>query len=540
MNTIFGIDFGSAYSRIAYIDEYGKAQVVTNFESERATPSVVYFNDDDSVIVGVEAKNMLKSDPKNVVASIKKHIGDPFFFFERKGIKYTPEKISSFILKKLVIDASVNFGFEIKDVVITCPAYFGFNEREATKKAGEIAGLNVKSIINEPTSAALAYGIEQVQDQTVLVYDLGGDTFDVSMIEVKPQSIDVVVIGGDKNLGGKNWDDALMFYCADKFIEETGVTDDILSDLETYGDLQISIENAKKTLSTRTNAKIRVIYGTNRVIVEISREKFNELTKHLAERTIVLTDHMLDMAKIKGYSSFDKILLVGDSTKMPQIHDILKQAYPTVPVEFFDPDEAIAKGAAIYGLQHAINDTIKVEETDHPKGSKTLMSDVIRKLHTIVIADWANEEVLTNVVSKSLGLLAFINDKEQKVVNIIFKQTAIPVEISKVIITQSSNQKNIEIAVYENDMSDTVVAVYDSIEVGKFIIDGLPFGMPAGSPVQVTFKINNEGRLEINAVELTNNCKLNLIIKTTSVISGEEFEATKSTDDTKQSDIFDW
>jgi molecular chaperone DnaK (HSP70) len=252
-------------------------------------------------------------------------MGDPNFLFIHNETQYKPEEISSFILKKLVKDASEKVGFEIKDVVITCPAYFGINEREATKIAGEIAGLNVKSIINEPTAAALTYGIDQVQDQTVLVYDLGGGTFDITMIQVKPQAIDVVVTGGDHNLGGKNWDNALMSYFADKFKEETGIEDDIFSNPETSGDLQINAESAKKTLSQRDKTKVNVLYGTDRVTVEVTKEKFNEITQDLAERTIMLTKQMLEDASKKGFTTFDKILLVGGSTRMPQIKEILEQ-----------------------------------------------------------------------------------------------------------------------------------------------------------------------------------------------------------------------
>ena len=543
MDKIFGIDLGTTYSCIAYVDEYDKAVVVQNFENERTTPSVVYFEDDGSNIVGQEAKNMLKSEPEKVITFIKRSMGDPNFFFNHNGIQYTPEEISSRVLMKLVQDASANVGFEIKDVVITCPAYFGINEREATKKAGEIAGLNVKSIINEPTAAALAYGIEQVQDQTVLVYDLGGGTFDITMIEVKPQSIEVVVTGGDHNLGGKNWDDALMLYCADKFSEEIGVSDDILSDEETKGDLQISVESAKKTLSTRSDTKIRVIHGTNKVNIEISREKFDELTKDLTEKTIMLTNQMLDEAKAKGYTSFDKILLVGGSTRMPQIKEILEQYYPSVPVEFFDPDESVAKGAAVYGQQLAVNGEIikriaektgkNEDEIDITRVDETVLNQVQADVadqigFTLGAVKKATEQVLSNVASKSFGIEAITKEGELKVINLIMKQSTIPAEITKVFGTNVANQENIEVTVYENEMSDYEVDICMSTEIGKGVIDGLPPGLQQGSPVQVTFKINNEGRLEINAMELTGNCGLNLAIETTSVIGGDALEAAKA------------
>lgn len=541
MEQVFGIDLGTTYSCIAQVDEYGKPVVLANFENERTTPSVVFFEDDGSVIVGNEAKNMLKTDPQKVVSFIKRNMGDPNFLFINNETQYKPEEISSFILKKLVKDASEKVGFEIKDVVITCPAYFGINEREATKIAGEIAGLNVKSIINEPTAAALTYGIDQVQDQTVLVYDLGGGTFDITMIQVKPQAIDVVVTGGDHNLGGKNWDNALMGYFADKFKEETGIEDDIFSNPETSGDLQINAESAKKTLSQRDKTKVNVLYGTDRVTVEVTKEKFNEITQDLAERTIMLTKQMLEDASKKGFTTFDKILLVGGSTRMPQIKEILEQNFPNTSIESFDPDESVAKGAAIYGQQLALNgelikrlsEKLGVSEEDikldkvSEKELKEAEQDVADKTGLTLGAVKKARTKIGNVVSKSFGILAFVNDSEQKVVNMILKQTTVPAEISQTFATHEANQENVEISVFENELSDNNVEISMSKEIGTGLIDGIPSNLPAGSPIQVTFKINEEGRLDIHAMEMTGKKELNLTVETTSVISGQELEEAK-------------
>lgn len=541
MEQVFGIDLGTTYSCIAQVDEYGKPVVLANFENERTTPSVVFFEDDGSVIVGNEAKNMLKTDHQKVVSFIKRNMGDPNFLFINNETQYKPEEISSFILKKLVKDASEKVGFEIKDVVITCPAYFGINEREATKIAGEIAGLNVKSIINEPTAAALTYGIDQVQDQTVLVYDLGGGTFDITMIQVKPQAIDVVVTGGDHNLGGKNWDNALMGYFADKFKEETGIEDDIFSNPETSGDLQINAESAKKTLSQRDKTKVNVLYGTDRVTVEVTKEKFNEITQDLAERTIMLTKQMLEDASKKGFTTFDKILLVGGSTRMPQIKEILEQNFPNTSIESFDPDESVAKGAAIYGQQLALNgelikrlsEKLGVSEEDikldkvSEKELKEAEQDVADKTGLTLGAVKKARTKIGNVVSKSFGILAFVNDSEQKVVNMILKQTTVPAEISQTFATHEANQENVEISVFENELSDNNVEISMSKEIGTGLIDGIPSNLPAGSPIQVTFKINEEGRLDIHAMEMTGKKELNLTIETTSVISGQELEEAK-------------
>ena len=354
MNKIFGIDLGTNYSRIAYVDEYGKPVVIPNFENEINTPSIVCINDDSSVIVGKEAKYMLETDPEKVVSFIKRNMGDPNYVFPINNIKYKPEEISAYILKKLVYDASENIGIKIKDVVITCPAYFGSIERRAIEIAGEIAGLNVKSIICEPIAAALAYGIDKEQDQTILIYDLGGSTFDITLVQVS-HSIEILSTGGDYTFGGKDWDDILIAFLADKFMENTGIKDDILSNVETFGELQIKAEFAKMVLSTRDKTRVHLMHDKENFSIEISREKFEELTKDLANKTIMLTNQLLDDAKAKGFTSFDKILLAGSSTKMPQIRKILEKFYPNIPIESFDPGEAVAKGAAIYGYQLAIN-----------------------------------------------------------------------------------------------------------------------------------------------------------------------------------------
>src|SRR5258705_6479770 len=230
LKRVFGIDLGTTYSAIAYVDEHGKPVIIPNQESERITPSVVLF-DGDNIIVGNTAKEWAKVEPHRVVSRIKQHMGDPHFVFEHEGQAYSPEDISSFVLRKVVGDAEVALGGEkITDVVVTCPAYFGTDEREATSNAGRLAGLNVRAILNEPTAAAIAYGLEQGDDQTVLVYDLGGGTFDITMIEIKARLIRVICTGGDHRLGGISWDEAIVVYLADQFRAQTGVDSDPMDD----------------------------------------------------------------------------------------------------------------------------------------------------------------------------------------------------------------------------------------------------------------------------------------------------------------------
>ena len=298
MGKVFGIDLGTTYSCIAYIDANGKPVVLKNAEGDLTTPSSVFFESKTDVTVGSAAKESSKMYPEQVVSFIKRSIGQPGFSLNINGVDMKPEEISSYILKKIVKDAEdslrmeskLDDGEQVRDVVITCPAYFGVAERDATKAAGVIAGLNVMAIINEPTAAAITYGVtDDSQNKTVLVYDLGGGTFDITMINIKPGEIRVICTGGDHNLGGKDWDDRVLMYLAEQYQTETGTPDNILEDAETLQELSLAAERAKKLLSAKEKAPVAVNYMGERVRVELTREKFDELTEDLLTRTIDLT-----------------------------------------------------------------------------------------------------------------------------------------------------------------------------------------------------------------------------------------------------------
>ncbi|HEY2291003.1 MAG TPA: Hsp70 family protein, partial [Thermoanaerobaculia bacterium] len=259
---VYGIDLGTTYSCIAHVDEHGKPVVLQNAEGESTTPSVVFFESKDNVVVGQAAKEVVSIHTDLCVSTVKRAMGDPHWEREFYGHVYKPQDISSFILRKVVGDAEKIIGEKIEDVVITCPAYFGVNEKEATKQAGVLAGLNVLYVIPEPTAAALAYGIEQDQDQVILVYDLGGGTFDITLIEIKAGAINVICTGGDHQLGGKDWDDAVVSYFTQKFEESTGTpADSLLEDQETYQELLNAAEKCKKMLSSRQSVTEAVRFG---------------------------------------------------------------------------------------------------------------------------------------------------------------------------------------------------------------------------------------------------------------------------------------
>ena len=548
---IFGIDLGTTYSSIAYMDEYGKPMVVPNAENQPITPSVVFF-DGDSIVVGEVAKESSKLYPHDVVSFIKRSMGEPDFVFEHNGKNFRPEEISSFIIRKLVQDAAQYLNEEISDVVITCPAYFGINEREATRRAGEIAGYNVRQIINEPTAAAIAYGtMEEADDKVVLVFDLGGGTFDVTMIEIQTNAIEVICTGGDHNLGGKDWDDRIVAYLTQEFQKATKTTEDILEDADTCQDLLISAERAKKVLTQREKTPVLITHGGERVKVLLERRKFEEITEDLVERTVALTHEMLEEAKKKGYWSFDEIILVGGATRMPQVALRIKQEINVKP-RSYDPDEAVAKGAAIYGMKLAINEGLKkkvvesrskkaAKDEDEPEPELAEVSDfeiddVLEEVEQLVSEDTSmspsdlklSRVRVKNVTSKSFGIIA-VNAKDEEIVfNLILKNTDVPNVITKAFGTAVKDQEAVTIQIMENDSSDVVSPLDEAVEIGTAVLK-LPDGLAIDTPIDITFKLNEEGRLEITAVEPTESKRtVNVTIDTRSVISGADFEQAKA------------
>jgi len=357
---IYGIDLGTTYSAIAYVNDFGVPKIIPNEEGHRSTPSAVCF-DGDRIIVGARALERTGEHPEDVVRFAKRFIGDPGYKASHGGKEFSIEEISSFILRKLVQDAEKNLKSKIKDVVITCPAYFGINERETTKIAGEIAGLNVRQVINEPTAAAIAYGAAEMEEpQLVLIYDLGGGTFDITMIDIRPESIKVIGTGGDPRLGGKDWDERIVQVFAGEFAKSTGRSGDekkLLQDRRAFSELMLLAEKAKKALCRGQKADIPFAFQGETVKVSIPWDAFSKASEDLLGRTIDLTNDMLDTAKKKGYHRFDEILLVGGSTYMPQVARRLHEEFGFEP-KLYHPEEAVAKGAAIYGWKMYLKDRL--------------------------------------------------------------------------------------------------------------------------------------------------------------------------------------
>ncbi|MGX2958153.1 Hsp70 family protein [Peribacillus sp. JNUCC 23] len=541
---VYGIDLGTTYSCISYMDEHNKAVVISNSEGERITPSVVYFEDigeeKPNVVVGTAAKESSKLYPSDVSSFIKRQIGTDIPFYHGDE-KYRPEEISAYILRKLVQDGEEIVGEKITDVVITVPAYFGVNEREATKRAGEVAGLNVIGLIPEPTAAAVAYGMTKEDNKKVLVYDLGGGTFDVTLIDISQESIEVIVTGGDHNLGGKDWDDAIIAYLVDQYKEQTGSDEDILEDEETAQQLQLMAESSKKTLSSRNKAPIRFNHGAESVRVELTREKFEEITEHLLQRTIELTNLMFEEAMKKGVGKdqIDEIILVGGSTRMPQIEARLTDEF-NVQLTIFDPDESVAKGAALYGMQKSLQDWVKTRaqeinettggstEEDTTKAQAQAMDELVNIVPSIgpAVIEKNIQRTIKNVTSKSFGVIIIDTDGENRVNNLIKKNDSLPSAVTQEYGTSEANQESVLLEVMENEVSDDMLEIENAVKIGEAILE-MPNNLPKGSPIQVTFILNEDGRLEVTGIELTNNSKVNATIETTSIITIEEVEEAK-------------
>jgi len=463
MSKTVGIDLGTTYSSICYIDKYGKPEIIVNREGERIMPSVVLF-DGKTPIVGTIAKNSAAMCPLNVCQYVKRHMGDKDWRFITDEYEYTAEEISALILKRLKEDAQVALGTEIRDAIITVPAYFNDAQRKATQDAGEIAGLNVVRIINEPTAAAIAYGIDQSKEQIIMVYDLGGGTFDVTIMKVSGGNIDVIATGGDKNLGGFNWDNRIMDYLEDKL---KGVfNDDFLNDIVFNYDLREKAELAKKTLSSRDSAKVFLSYKGVSKSIDISINEFEEITKDLLDRTELMMEMTLEDANL-SWSDIDKILLVGGSTRMRAVQTLVEKISGKKPSMELHPDEAVSLGAALLG--NIIEDG--------------------NELSQIKISD---------VNSHSLGIVCLDMERRERYNSIILpRNTKVLTKMSNVYSTISDNQTELEIEVTEGEEEDLDYV----FTVGKVLVKIDPY--PKGAPVEVTYEYDNNGVIHISVYDLT-------------------------------------
>ena len=486
MGKIIGIDLGTTNSCVAVM-EGGKPVVITNTEGSRTTPSVVAFTKTGERLVGEPAKRQAVTNADRTISSIKRHMGSDYRV-EIDAKKYSPQEISAMILQKLKADAENYLGEKVTEAVITVPAYFNDAQRQATKDAGKIAGLDVKRIINEPTAAALAYGLDNEKEQKIMVYDLGGGTFDVSIIEIGEGVIEVLATNGDNRLGGDDFDQKITDYMIADFKAKEGI--DLSGDKMALQRLREAAEKAKKELSSSTTTNINLPFitanetGPKHFEMDLTRAKFDELTHDLVERTIIPVQNALKDAGLAA-SELSKVLLVGGSTRIPAVQDKVKQLTGHEPNKSLNPDECVALGASIQGGKLA---------GDAGAGD-ILLLDVTPLSLSI--------ETLGGVATK-----------------LIERNTTIPTKKSQVFSTAADNQTAVDIHVVQGERQ----FAKDNKSLGQFRLDGIPPARRGVPQIEVTFDIDANGIVNVSAKDLGTGKEQHITITSGSNMSDDEID----------------
>ena len=484
MGKIIGIDLGTTNSCVAVM-EGGEAVVIANAEGARTTPSVVAFAKNGERMVGQVAKRQAITNPDRTVISIKREMGSNYKV-NIDGKAYTPQEISAMILQKLKADAEAYLGSSVSEAVITVPAYFTDSQRQATKDAGKIAGLDVKRIINEPTAAALAYGVDKESDQKIMVYDLGGGTFDVSILEIGDGVIEVLATAGNNRLGGDDFDQRIMEYVASDFKRNTGI--DLMQDRTATQRLKEAAEKAKIELSGVTSSAINLPYitadatGPKHLDLTLTRAKFNELTAHLVEATMGPVRQAMSDAGLSA-SDLSKVLLVGGSTRIPAVQEAVKKITGQEGFKGINPDECVAMGAALQG--------------------GVLVGDVKGLL-------------LLDVTPLSLGIetMGGVNTK------LIERNTTIPAKKSQIFTTAADNQTSVEVHVLQGERE---MAQYNKT-LGRFQLDGIAPARRGVPQIEVTFDIDANGIVNVSAKDLGTGKEQHITITSSTNMSKEDIE----------------
>jgi molecular chaperone DnaK len=554
---IFGIDLGTTYSVVGYIDETGRPAVSRNSDGQDTTPSVVYFESADNIVVGRVAKETAGVFPDQVVSLIKREMGDRDWRREFSGTEYTPPSVSALILSALAKDAEAATGRPVNEAVITVPAYFGLLEKDATRQAGEIAGLTVIGIVPEPVAAALHYGVTGSADGTTfLVYDLGGGTFDISLIKMTDTSVEVLAVGGNHRLGGADWDEKLFDYLVDQFTAQWG-DDSARDDEQELQELRNITEQVKKDLSKAESKKIIRRYGGTAASVTVTRQQFEEMTAGLLEETIRITRQTLEEAEQRYpgiRQQISELLLVGGSARMPAVTERLRKEFGWEP-RLTDPDLAVAKGAALYAAGQTVRFTdtgdaadagldagrrgaglgysgpVTDEAVQQVAGRTGLDEDKVRSLA---------QRTVVNVLPKAVGVKLVDTDRPgweddpdaaSYIEHLIEAQTQLPVTPPRTLTASTvvASQPGIEIEIWEQAGAvpgPDLTANHRVDDAG--LIEGLaPFRLPAGSPVNIEIGVDAEGTVKLRAVEPVSGKELEMNVRI-SVLSAEQVEEAKA------------
>jgi molecular chaperone DnaK len=505
---LVGIDLGTSFSAIATLDDHGQPVTLPNREGEMLTPSAVLL-EDGVAVVGQPALDVALESPDRVATLIKRRMGQSGFGRPVSGRDFRPETLAALILRKLVQDAELRIG-PVKKAVITVPAYFDDTRRKATQDAGRIAGLDVLDILDEPTAAALAYsfqpprGAEDLnpdhvlpgEERTVLVYDLGGGTFDVTLVRLTQRHFQTLAIEGDVHLGGKDWDDAVVEYVADQFVQKHG--DDPRSDPQSLVALQSAAERAKRTLSKLTHATVTCTHGGRVLAVPLTRGDFETRTRHLLMRTRLTAQEVLRRAGL-NWEEVDRILLVGGSTHMPMTGQMLHELTGKMPDNSLAVSEVVARGAAIHA---------GIIAARSPEDSQLLHAD---------LRDALGDVVEINVISHSLGIE--IRHGEERLNDVLIaKNTQLPTAASRVYRTFVENQQRVRVKVLQGEAQQA-----DScINIGECWVDGLAPNLPKGSPIQVRCGVASNGLIDVMALDMTSGNMARTEIHRSSGLSDEE------------------
>ena len=521
---ILGIDLGTTFSAMGYVDRHGKPCILPNSEGHATTPSVIHFYDRESCVVGEEAVKMVVVDASNVVRFIKRYMGEPDFSLEFFGKSYTPQELSAIILRKLKDDAAEGLGHAVTDAVITVPAYFNAAQRAATADAGGLAGFNVLSIINEPTAAAISYGLERLgTDRNIMVFDLGGGTFDVTVMEIRGTSLRTVASDGNAELGGKDWDDRLLNYVADTFQSQFGL--DPRDDPQPYQELYERCLHAKISLSTKPRAVIPVNYRGHRAVVPVTREEFEGLTRDLLLQCEDTCAIVLEKARTR-WQDIDDFILAGGSTRMPMVQQMLRRLSGKEPALGVNPDECVALGAALAAvfrhrpehpaLQAYRNATASrkapdVEITDPDSYTPTVGSEgeppSISGLGGKVVG--LPGVRITDVATHPLGIVVLDANLRERIVNLIPEFTPLPCEKRGRFAYAYDHMTAVRVEVTEGhgEARDEVTVI------GEVVLDNLP-PRPRGTPIEVVYRYTLNQILEVDVTDVasrtTRKARMNL------------------------------